>query len=399
MGLDDQSAGGQLLPTFASMFGGAPRLYRAPGRVNLIGEHTDYNDGWVMPCAIAFSCWAAAAPRRDHRVRVHSLNMAETVEFDLTSFAPAAVRHWSEYVRGVALELQRGGAPMAGADLLVWSDVPLGAGLSSSAALEVAVAYALLGCVGATLQRTDIARLCQRAEHVYAGARCGIMDQFIACHAERGTFLLLDCRSLAARSVALPPGLGVVICNTMVKHAISGGEYNQRRAQCEEGVRRLAERLPGMRALRDVTPAELEQHRDLLPDIVYRRCRHVVTENARVEATAAALAAGDLAHVGRCMAGSHQSLRDDYEVSCAELDVMVEAALQQPGTVGARMTGGGFGGCTVNLVEGPAVPGFQRGVAAAYAARTGIRPAIYVTTPAAGAGAWTEARAAEAFPA
>jgi galactokinase len=370
----------------AKLFGREARVYRAPGRVNLIGEHTDYNDGFVMPAAIGFACWAAASPQRDGKLRVHSINLEQTAEFELDAENPRPARNWTDYVHGVAVQLKAAGQPLTGAGLVVASDVPLGAGLSSSAALEVATAYALLGAAGSTMDPTQIALLCQRAENEFVGMRCGIMDQFVACHAEQGTLLMIDCRSLQGFPVKLDPSAQIVIANTMVRHALTGSEYNERRAQCEEGVRRLRERLPQVRALRDVSPEQLEQNRDLVDETVYRRCRHVVTENRRVEQTREALQQHDLARAGELMLASHASLRDDYQVSCEELDTMVELAMQQPGVFGSRMTGGGFGGCTVSLVRKDAVADFVGKLASEYQARTGLKPEIYATTPAAAAG-------------
>ena len=370
------------------LFGGDARVYRAPGRVNLIGEHTDYNDGFVMPAAIAFACWAAASPRDDAKLRVHSVNAGQTAEFDLDGENPRPAKDWTDYVRGVAVEVKKAGIPVPGADLVVASDVPLGAGLSSSAALEVSTAYALLGVAGATMDRTAIARLCQRAENEFVGARCGIMDQFIACHAEEGSLVRIDCRTLKGWLVVLDPRAQLVIANTMVKHQIAGGEYNQRRAQCEEGVRRLREFLPSIKALRDVSLEQLEEHRNALSDVVLARCRHVVTENFRVESAVELLSRGDVERTGKLMLQSHASLRDDYAVSCPELDVMVEAAMKQPGVFGSRMTGGGFGGCTVSLVRTAAVGEFMENLAKEYEARTGLHPEIYATKPAAAAGPW-----------
>lgn len=368
------------------LFGGGARVYRAPGRVNLIGEHTDYNDGFVMPAAIGFACWAAAAPRKDGKLRLHSINVENTAEFDLAEEKPRPARAWTDYVRGVAVQLKNAGREVPGADLVVASDVPLGAGLSSSAALEVATAYALLGVAGATMHRTEIALLCQRAENEFVGMRCGIMDQFVSCHAEKDSLLMIDCRSLQGHAVRLDPAVQIVIANTMVKHELTGGEYNERRAQCEEGVRRLRERLPQVRALRDVSPEQLDENRRLLDEVVYRRCRHVVTENRRVEETRAALERRDLARAGKLMLQSHASLRDDYEVSCPELDVMVEIAMEHPDALGSRMTGGGFGGSTVSLVRAAAVGEFMKNLAKEYNAKTGIGPEIYATTPSAAAG-------------
>jgi galactokinase len=369
----------QLLEEFHARFGTPAIICRAPGRVNLIGEHTDYNDGFVLPAAIEFYCWVAAAARNDRKLVIHSENLNETIEANLNSIMPAGRKHWSNYPLGVAWALEQAGKRLRGANLLISGDVPLGAGLSSSAAIEVAVGFALLHQSGHAIDRLELAKLCQRAENEFVGARCGIMDQFVACHGRASHALLLDCRSLAFEPVKLPPEIALVICNTTVKHEISSGEYNSRRAECEEGARRLQAALPGIRALRDVTIAQLEDHRALLTPKVYLRCRHVISENERVKRAVQSFKRGDIQALGPLMHDSHFSLRNDYEVSCRELDLMVELAEAQLGVIGARMTGGGFGGCTVNLVEIAAVAAFQENVAAKYLVRTGISPEIYVS--------------------
>lgn len=369
----------QLSDDFRARFGAAGSLYRAPGRVNLIGEHTDYNEGFVLPAAIEFYCWVTAAPRSDRNLVIHSENFKETVEVNLDSLALPSKSHWSNYPLGVAWALQGAGKQLRGANLLIYGDIPLGAGLSSSAAMEVAVGFALLRQNDINVDRTELARLCQKAENDFVGAHVGIMDQFVACHGRASHALLLDCRSLEYRPVKLPAGIQLVICNTMVKHEIASGEYNRRRAECEEGVRILRSVLPEIRALRDVTAAQLEKHRLLLMPKVYARCHHVITENVRVQRTVQAFESGDLRLLAPLMRESHGSLRDDYEVSCKELDLMVEIAVAQPGVIGARMTGGGFGGCTVNLLESAAIETFQRNVSAEYLARTKLKPEIYVS--------------------
>lgn len=371
---------------FREIYGGPSRVYRAPGRVNLIGEHTDYNDGLVMPAAIQFYIWVAIAPRADRTLRVYSSNYCESVDFDLEEKGPLARHHWSDYVRGVAVALEQAGHRLRGADLLLGGDVPVGSGLSSSAAIEVASAHALLANSGVSVSPVEIARLCQRAENEFVGTRCGIMDQFVSCCGQAGRALLLDCRSLAYRLLPIPPHISLVICNTMMRHELANGEYNTRRAECEEGVQRMSQFLPDILALRDVSMADLENYGHELPHVIYQRCRHVISENARVLETADALERGDLAACGRGMAESHRSLRDDYQVSCAELDLMVKLAQKQAGLYGARMTGGGFGGCTINLVRSDAVAEFQRAVASGYEQETGVRPQIFVSSAAEGAG-------------
>ena len=370
---------------FFRRHGTAPRIFRAPGRINLIGEHTDYNQGFVFPAAIDFQTWVAAAAGHNRTISVYSQNYKESAEIDLDCPSPNPGKHWSTYVLGVALMLEQAGHRLRGANLLVRGEVPLGSGLSSSASLEVAVGLALLGVSHTSIGRLELAQLCQRAENEVVGARCGIMDQFICSHAVPGSALMLDCRSLDYSTFPLDSELSLVACNTMVKHELASGAYNQRRAECEEGVRFLAKSMPQVRALRDVTPAQLEQHAHELPEVVYRRCRHVITEDDRVAKAAACLTSRDAVGLGKLMAESHRSLRDDYEVSCPELDLMVELANQAEGTVGARMTGGGFGGCTVNLVHAGKLDQFCETVASGYKGKTGQQPEIFVTRPVGGA--------------
>jgi len=353
---------------FQELFGGTPRIFRAPGRVNLIGEHTDYNDGFVMPAAIHLSTWVAIAPEPAEKFVVHSDNFAQTVELGKTDAA------WSPYVFGIVRVLQRMGYRFGGANLLIYSDLPIGAGLSSSAALEVAVGCALLRVSETELDLTDLARVCQRAEQEFAGVRCGIMDQMVACRGRAQHSLMLDTRSLEYELLPLPDNVRVVVCNTMVKHSLATGEYNNRRSECESAVRMLG------RSLRDVKLGDL----GILPEKIYRRARHVVTENSRVQYAAAALKSSNLHEFGRLMHESHRSLRDDYEVSCRELDVMVEIASSLDGVYGARMTGGGFGGCTVNLVDANCVESFRVAITERYQESTGRDPEIYVCTIASG---------------
>jgi galactokinase len=353
--------------------------------VNLIGEHTDYNDGFVMPAALAFFTYAAAAPRNDNKLYVHSIDFDEAREFDLARIEPSPSGNWSDYVRGVAAVIRSRGIPIGGANLVIKGDVPIGAGLSSSAALEVASAMALIGISNIELDRREIAAICQQAEHNYAGTQCGIMDQFISCFGQADHAILLDCRSLDFEPSKLPEDIRIVICNTMVKHDLAAGEYNRRRAECEAGVNHFQRYLPDIRALRDVSENQFASYGSDMPDVVRRRCRHVITENTRVLEAAGALRGDNLARFGELMAQSHISLRDDYEVSCTELDLMVELANNCRGVYGARMTGGGFGGCTVNLVKADAVQDFKAIVAIEYKKRTGLQPEIYTCTAADGA--------------
>jgi galactokinase len=371
---------------FREVYGTNPRgVFRAPGRVNLIGEHTDYNDGLVMPAAIDFYSYAAIGERVDETLSVYSEQFHETVDFTPEQLAAPPRKYWSDYVRGVAAVLQQEGYPLKGANLVIDGQVPIGAGLSSSAAIEVATAFALTSLGGLTVPLLEIVRLCQRAENTYTGARCGIMDQFVSCFGRQDHALMLDCRSLEAIYLQLPPNVRLVICNTMVRHELAGGEYNERRASCERVVETIVKFRPEVRALRDLTLEDLEHYRDQISDVDFRRCRHVITEDDRVKDAKAALESADLARFGELMYLSHDSLDRDYEVTCKELNIMVSLAREIRGVYGARMTGGGFGGCTINLVESRVVQEFQATVAREYEELTGLSPQIFVCAAAAGA--------------
>jgi len=367
-----------LVEKFVQLYGAEPLVVQAPGRVNLIGEHTDYNEGFVFPAAINFQTRVAIAPRVDRRLVVTSENYSERVELDLERLPAMSRGHWSDYVVGVARLLRDLGGKWSGGDLLIQGDVPQGAGLSSSASLEVAVCRALLESSGEKMERAAMALLCQRAENEFVGARCGIMDQFVAVHGKRGHALLLDCRSLEYRLLPIPENVRLVICNTMVRHSLTGGEYNQRRAECEQAVRYFAERLPMIKALRDVTLEDLKTKGGDLPKVIRKRTLHILTENARVKEAASALERKDATVFGKLMESSHNSLRDDFEVSCKELDLMVEFALNTEGVYGARMTGGGFGGCTINMVDSSSIEAFRERVGREYQRATGQQPEIYV---------------------
>jgi galactokinase len=382
-----------LARSFEATHGRSPRLYRAPGRVNLIGEHTDYNEGFVMPMAIDRSTWVAAAPRDDGTIVVHSREMGETCTIDPMQGPPADASgsrgRWTDYVLGIAavLDRERGTSPASGgADLLVASDVPIGAGLSSSAALEVACGYALTDLAGGSVDLTALALAAQRAEHEFVGTRCGIMDQMVACHARAGHALWLDTRTLERRYLPLPEEVRVIICNTMVTHQLASTEYNARRADCETGVGWLGQQDPSVHALRDATLDHLEAARSVVCDRVFRRCRHVITENARVVGAAQALSAGDFVAFGGLMDQSHESLRDDYEVSCEELDTMASIVRRLDGVYGARMTGGGFGGSVVALIEAGAATLVERRAVECYRAATGLLPDVWISWAGPGAG-------------
>jgi galactokinase len=376
---------------FSDLYGGSPRLFRAPGRVNLIGEHTDYNDGFVLPMAIDRETCVAAAPRADRRVRIFSLNLDEHAEFDLDRPGARERGIWLDYIEGVARALERRGARLSGADLVISSDVPVGAGLSSSAALEVSAGLALASVAGVEVDKVELALAGQEAEHTYVGAKVGIMDQFIAALGRAGHALLIDCRTLATQAIPVDTtNTLVVICDTRVKHELSASEYNTRREECEKGVEILRRAggytLEEVRALRDIDEEGLLQYERLLPEIIRRRCRHVVTENKRTLEAADALKVGWLEGMGALMYASHKSLRDDYEVSCRELDILVEIAQSlKDDVLGARMTGGGFGGCTVNLVRRARLDDFRETITREYTRAVGLTPNIYVSEAGEGA--------------
>jgi galactokinase len=371
---------------FSQLFGLLPKLFHAPGRVNLIGEHTDYNQGFVFPCAIGFQTWIAIAPRPDHRIALCSENFPDKFEFDAHRLPAKKTGNWSDYIIGVATTLQQAGHKIQGANILVNGEVPIGSGLSSSAAIEVASALAFLSLAGDSLPLTEVAKMCQKAENDFVGARVGIMDQFVSCLGREGNALLLDCRSLEYKLVPLPSSLRIVICNTMVKHELAGGEYNTRREACDQAVKILSRRYEGVHSLRDVSHEQLEAQQNEIPKKIYNRALHVISENQRVLDAVDALRAHDIDKVGRLMRESHNSLRDLYEVSCRELDLMVESAEGLPGYRGGRMTGGGFGGCTVNLVNASDADIFAEQIAARYRKKTGIQPDVYISFPANGAG-------------
>jgi galactokinase len=372
--MDPQELGSR----FEKRFGRRPRIFRAPGRVNLIGEHTDYNDGFVMPAAVGFSSYVAIAPREDRKLLIDSEEFPGHFEFDLDHLPASRTGAWCDYMLGVASVLQQTGCRLHGANLLVHGEVPIGAGLSSSAAIEVASALSFTSLDSAHLPLPQLAKLCRRAENEFVGARVGIMDQFVSCMGKAGHAFFLDCRSLGYKFVPIPAGIQLVVCNTMVKHELATGAYNQRRAECEEGVRLFSRWNPAVRALRDVSLELLDQHAKDLPPIIAKRCTHVVCENQRTLDAAQSLMDGDLKTVGHLMRESHNSLRNLYEVSCAELDVMVDSAEGLPGFIGGRMTGGGFGGCTVNLVRQENSQAFAAQISERYLKATGIHPQTYL---------------------
>ena len=369
--------------------GGAGRVHvvRAPGRVNLIGEHTDYNEGFVCPMAIEPEVRIACRSRDDGMIRLASTAFAgEVVEFSVERKIEAGEPAWANYSRGVAAELIGAGIPLVGADLLIANTLPVGGGLSSSAAIEVGTGLALLTLAGVTMDPARLALLCQKAEHEYAGAPVGIMDMTAVASGKAGHAMLLDCRDLSKQFVPIDEReLRVVIANTMVKHELTGGEYAERRRQCEAGVAYFRQQNPEIKALRDVSMPMVEEAEGKLDPVVFRRCRHVVTENARTTEAAALLMRQEYDDAGALMVRSHESLRDDYEVSIAELDFLSEQAMTVKGVYGARMTGGGFGGCIVALVQPRSVEPLTEHLTRTYSERYGKEPAVFATAAAPGA--------------
>lgn len=371
---------------FREIYRRDPRFFRAPGRVNLIGEHTDYSGGFVLPMAIERSTTVAAAARKDRKILIRSMNLNESGEIDLDAPEKKLRGSWLDFIEGMARILERGNINLMGADLLICSDVPSGAGLSSSAALEISVGLALNEISGMPVDRVQLALAGQAAEHEFAGANVGIMDQYVSALGQKGHALLIDCRSLEAEQIPLPTNeIVVVICDTKVKHDLAASQYNLRRTECEKGVEILRSYLPGIGQLRDVSVTDFENHAGHLPEINRKRVRHVVTENERTLKAAESLKQNDLNEFGRLMWLSHLSLRDDFEVSCLELDLLVDIASHCNGVLGGRMTGGGFGGSTVNLVRRKNVEDFIARISNEYRRHTKIEPSVYVSNPADGA--------------
>jgi galactokinase len=368
-----------LTATFQQHFGEAPTyIIRAPGRVNLIGEHTDYNDGFVLPMAINRAAWIALRPRTDQRVIVHSLEFNDSTKFDLTDLQKGA--GWSEYLKGTAWALRESGYTLHGWEGVVAGDVPIGAGLSSSAALELATARTFAAISNFAWDAATMAKVCQRAENEWVGMNCGIMDQMISAAGKADHALLIDCRSLDTDLVPLPPGTVIVILDTSTRRGLVDSAYNERREQCE-----AVAKFFNVPALRDVNLEQFEAQADQLDDLIMRRARHVITENDRTVQAKNAMVQGDAAELGRLMDASHVSMRDDFEISSDALNAIVVAAQQHTACFGARMTGGGFAGCAVALVQTDAAQDFATSVAASYEQSTGLTPNIYICTATNGA--------------
>ncbi|MEI8290692.1 MAG: galactokinase [Verrucomicrobiota bacterium] len=371
---------------FQKNYGRAPRwIVAAPGRVNVIGEHTDYNDGFVLPMAIErYAVMAADAAATPGRVNVYDTHFKESAAIDVSAPVTKGQPKWSNYIRGVLAGFQHRGVTIPALDVAFMSTVPLGGGLSSSAALEVCTATLMEAATGKAIDPVEKALLAQKAEHEFAGVPCGIMDQFISALGREGQLLLLDCRTRKTQLVPMSdPSVALLVINTNVKHELSGGEYAERRAQCEEAARNI-----GVKSLRDCTADQLDKAKGKLSEVVYRRARHVIGEIERTTHAAEGIRQSNWPTVGQLMYASHYALRDDYEVSCKELDIVVEIAEDigsKGGVYGCRMTGGGFGGCCVALVKADCADAITKKIAADYKAKTGIEAAIFASRPAAGA--------------
>ncbi len=372
--------------SFQAIYGTTPEVVvRAPGRVNLIGEHTDYNDGFVLPAAIDRSIEFAGRRRADRLVRAHSVDFAASVEFSLDDIQKDGKNSWSNYIRGVSKYLEEDGHRLSGADLVFGGDVPREAGLSSSAAVEVGTAAFWKNLLHLEVDPVYLIKLSRKAENQFVGVPCGIMDQFISALGRENHALFLDCRDLTYRHVPLREDVKIVVCNSGVKRALAQSEYEVRLKQCRQAVAQIASTGLAVKSLRDFALADLEKARSVLSGILFRRARHVVTEDYRVLEAVKVLESGDLERFGELMNASHESLRDDYEVSSKELDVLVELARKQPGVLGARMTGGGFGGCTVNLVRQETAEAFAEAVRRGYQDPLGLKAEIYICKASQGA--------------
>lgn len=374
-----------LIKDFQNHFGGKPQvLVCAPGRINIIGEHTDYNDGFVLPIAIDKRIYAAASYSGDETVTLCSANMRGEVVFRLSAIQPCG--DWGDYPKGIVAKLAERKYPLKGFYAFFISDLPIGAGVSSSAAMEVAVCYLLQALEDFSLSPVEAAILCQQAEHSFSGTRCGIMDQFISVMGRKDDALLLDCRTLDYQYVPLVLGdYALVACDSRVERGLVDSEYNKRRAECEEGVGLLSRRFEGVRALRDVNLSQLQKVSADLSETVFRRCRHVVTENERVATAVEMMSARNWSGLGKLMNQSHDSLRDDYEVSCRQLDFLVESAREIQGVMGARLTGAGFGGCTINLVHHSAIQEFEATISEKYLEKFDVVPRMFICSPSDGA--------------
>ncbi|HWA94694.1 MAG TPA: galactokinase [Terracidiphilus sp.] len=366
-------------------FQSEPAVFAAPGRVNLIGEHTDYAEGFVMPAAINYATLAAISPRDDGKIVLYSENYGEETSYEASELPKKPRNHWSDYPMGVLSILAGEGQTIPGFSMSLWGDVPVAAGLSSSAALEVATAFAVTSLTGVTYPGPVMAKLCQRSENEFVGASSGIMDQFISVNGEEDHALLLDCRDLSFKLAPIPHDVALVIANTMVKHSVAGGDYATRRTEAEAACAIIDGHRGGVPFLRDATLEDLEKWgREMEPKSLMR-ARHIISENLRTVAACDALMKGDMKTLGRLMAEAHWSYSKDFEASCVEADTMVELAQDLPGLIGARLTGGGFGGCTINLVEQAKAEEFTRMLGERYEKKMGIKPDIFICHASGGA--------------
>lgn len=368
----------KIAATFDRRFGGVASVYRAPGRINIIGGHSDYNDGFVLPTTTALYTWLAIGPRTDSAIRVYSANFGEETSFRISDIRRSSDNHWSDYIKGIAQELVQEEKINLGFDIVIDGQLPIGGGLSSSASLATVVAFAILDSIGQDINRRDLALLCQRAEVEFVGVRCGVMDQYAISCGKSAHATMLDCRSLDHQHILLPDSLRILVVDTGVEHQLAAGGFNRRREECERAVETLAQVLPGVHALRDVSLAQLEEHRSVLDDILYRRCRHIISEIARVHEAAAALTSGDVPAVGHLISASHKSLRDDYEVSCPEMEALIEILSSCDGSHGARLVGAGFGGCAICIVEPSQLQNVMGTVSANYGTILGQAPWMHV---------------------
>ncbi|MCX8052416.1 MAG: galactokinase [Armatimonadetes bacterium] len=372
----------RLKDDFRKIFGTNPSVVvKAPGRVELLGNHTDYNEGFVLPAAINVDVMAAGELRDDEIIAVYSANFDTKVEFPLSNVEYDTVNKWSNYPRGVIQALQDTGARLQGANIAIHGNVPIGSGLSSSAAIEMAIGFLMQTLLGFEMSGKDMALIGQRAENKFVGVNTGIMDQFVSRLGKKDHALFLDCRTLEYEHLPLNTSeVKIVVCDTMKRRGLVDSEYDLRRSQCEEASRLLGQWIPNVHALRDVSAAAFEAHKDKLPEVIRKRAEHVIYENERVLKSREVLRANDYEAFGRLFDESHNSSRDLYEVSCEELDKMVEICRKSPGAMGARLTGAGFGGCTISLVKNDFVEAFQKAVKTDYEKNTGVSPSIYVCT-------------------
>lgn len=363
---------------FKELFKSEPTIIRSPGRVNLIGEHTDYNEGFVLPAAINKEIFFAIAPNGTNTFRVYSFNLEEEAVFDLSRIQPSDIS-WANYLLGVIAQFQKANYQIKGFDLVYGGNIPIGAGVSSSAAVECGLAFALNHIFSLGAEKFSLVKMAQKAEHEYAGVMCGIMDQFASMFGKQNYAVKLDCRSLEYEYYHLNmDGYRIVLYDTQVKHSLASSEYNTRRKECERGVALLKKHYPEVNSLRDVTISMLEQHKDELDPVTFKRCSYVVNENNRVEEACRHLEAGDMRSFGKEMYASHEGLQHNYEVSCPELDFLVDLARGSEAVLGARMMGGGFGGCTINIVSVDGLEAFTKKVEEAYQAKFGVQPKTYI---------------------